>query len=145
MASFFVVQSFSQAKRGMKPDIPVQANSLAQARQMAERMAAYKPMVFATVTDGDPARAVLLANAIADAYVEYDRETRREASQQALSWLNQRAAELRTRLLSTREAMAGIVERILASRDASAPDVTSGRWATHTAAGSRANWHLTRV
>lgn len=54
MAEFFVVQSFSQAKRGMKPDIPVQASSLAQARKMAERMAAYKPMVFATVTDGDP-------------------------------------------------------------------------------------------
>lgn len=54
MAEFFVVQSFSQAKRGMKPDMPVQASSITQARQMAERIAAYKPMVFATVTEGDP-------------------------------------------------------------------------------------------
>lgn len=54
MAEFFVVQSFSQAKRGMKPDAPVQAGSILQARRMAERMAAYKPMVIATVTDGDP-------------------------------------------------------------------------------------------
>lgn len=54
MAEFFVVQSFSPAKRGMKPDVPVQANSIAHARQMAERIAAYKPMVFATVMEGDP-------------------------------------------------------------------------------------------
>lgn len=55
MAEFFVVQSFSPAKRGsMKPDIPVQATSVLQARRMAERLAASKPMVIATVTDGDP-------------------------------------------------------------------------------------------
>jgi hypothetical protein len=55
MAEFFVVQSFSPAKRGnLKPDIPVQANSILQARRMAERIAAYKPMVIATVTEGDP-------------------------------------------------------------------------------------------
>lgn len=54
MASFFVVQSFSPAKRGMKPDVPVQANSILHARRMAERLALHKPMVFATVTDGDP-------------------------------------------------------------------------------------------
>jgi capsular exopolysaccharide synthesis family protein len=65
-----------------------------------------------SVMDADGARAVMLANAIADSYVEYDRESRRDASQQALSWLNQRAAELRSRLLSTREAMAGIAERL---------------------------------
>lgn len=54
MAEFFVVQSFSPAKRGMKPDVPLQATSILHARRMAERMAAYKPMVFATVTQGDP-------------------------------------------------------------------------------------------
>lgn len=54
MAEFFVVQSFSPAKRGMKPDVPVQATSVMDARRMAERLAARKPMVFATLTDGDP-------------------------------------------------------------------------------------------
>lgn len=55
MAEFFVVQSFSPAKRGaMKPDIPVQATSVMHARRMAERLAQQKPMVFATVTDADP-------------------------------------------------------------------------------------------
>lgn len=55
MAEFFVVQSFSPAKRGaMKPDIPVQANSIIHARRVAERLAASKPMVFATVMEGDP-------------------------------------------------------------------------------------------
>lgn len=69
-------------------------------------------VVTISVKNGDPGRAVLLANAVADAYVEYDRENRREASQQALSWLNQRAAELRGRVLSTREAMASISDRL---------------------------------
>jgi hypothetical protein len=54
MAEFFVVQSFSPAKRGMKADIAVQANSVMHARRMAERLALTKPMVFATVMDGDP-------------------------------------------------------------------------------------------
>jgi capsular exopolysaccharide synthesis family protein len=69
-------------------------------------------VVTIAITENDAERAVLLANAIADAYVEYDRESRRDASQQALSWLNQRAAELRTKLLSSREAMASISERL---------------------------------
>lgn len=54
MAEFFVVQSFSPGKRGMKPDVPVQAQSIMHARRVAERLAASKPMVIATVTDGDP-------------------------------------------------------------------------------------------
>lgn len=54
MAEFFVVQSFSPAKRGMKADIAVQANSVMHARRMAERLALTKPMVFATMMEGDP-------------------------------------------------------------------------------------------
>lgn len=54
MAEFIVVQSFSPAKRGMKADIAVQANSVMHARRMAERLALTKPMVFATVMEGDP-------------------------------------------------------------------------------------------
>ncbi|MCP8895315.1 hypothetical protein KYK29_10245 [Shinella daejeonensis] len=55
MALFFVVQSFSPAKRGaMKADVPVQATSMMHARRMAERLAQQKPMVFATVIDADP-------------------------------------------------------------------------------------------
>ena len=54
MAEFFVVQSFSPAKKGMKPDVPVQATSIQHAKRIAERLALRKPMVFATVTDGEP-------------------------------------------------------------------------------------------
>jgi hypothetical protein len=54
MGEFFVVQSFSPAKKGMKADIAVQANSVMHARRMAERLALTKPMVFATVMEGDP-------------------------------------------------------------------------------------------
>lgn len=54
MAEFFVVQSFSPAKKGMKPDVPVQATSIPHARRLAERLALHKPMVFATVMDADP-------------------------------------------------------------------------------------------
>jgi capsular exopolysaccharide synthesis family protein len=65
-----------------------------------------------SVKDRDAAGAVERANAIANAYVEYDRDKRRKASEQALSWLNQRASELRGHLLSTRETMAAIAERL---------------------------------
>nr|WP_314091989.1 hypothetical protein [uncultured Shinella sp.] len=54
MAEFFVVQSFSPAKRGMKADIAIQVNSAMHAKRMAERLALTKPMVFATVMEGDP-------------------------------------------------------------------------------------------
>lgn len=54
MAEYFVVQSFSPAKRGMKADVPVPATSILHARRMAERLAVRKPMVFATVMEGDP-------------------------------------------------------------------------------------------
>lgn len=54
MASYFVVQSFSTGKGGMRPDAPIQAQSLPQAKRMAERLALQKPMVVAFARDGNP-------------------------------------------------------------------------------------------
>lgn len=44
MASYFVVQSFSTGKGGMRPDAPIQAQSLPL----------QKPMVVAFARDGNP-------------------------------------------------------------------------------------------
>ncbi len=54
MASYFVVQSFSSGKEGVVPDAPIQAQSIAHARRMAERMALTKAMVIAFMRDGNP-------------------------------------------------------------------------------------------
>lgn len=54
MASYFVVQSYSPAKGGMTPDAPIQAQSLLQAKSMAERLSLRKPMVLAFTRDGNP-------------------------------------------------------------------------------------------
>jgi len=53
MAAYFVVQSFSNGKGGMTPDAPIQAQSLLQAKRMAERLAERKPMVFAFTRDAN--------------------------------------------------------------------------------------------
>ena len=54
MASYFVVQSFSTGKGGMKPDAPIQAQNLLQAKRTAQRLALQKPMVIAFTRDGNP-------------------------------------------------------------------------------------------
>lgn len=54
MASYFVVQSYSAGKGGMSPDSPIQANSVSQARNLAQRLAEKKAMVIAFMRDGDP-------------------------------------------------------------------------------------------
>ena len=54
MASYFVVQSFSTGEGGgMSPDSPIQAQSLHQARRMAERLTEKKAMVIAFMRDGN--------------------------------------------------------------------------------------------
>jgi hypothetical protein len=54
MASYFVVQSYSPSKGGMTTDAPIQAQSLMQAKRIAERLALNKPMVLAFTRDGNP-------------------------------------------------------------------------------------------
>ncbi|MHC1549425.1 hypothetical protein [Phyllobacterium sp. K27] len=54
MSAFFVVQSFSKIKGGLRPDLPVQAQNTAHARRMAERLSLQKPAVVAFMREGDP-------------------------------------------------------------------------------------------
>ncbi|MET3648066.1 hypothetical protein [Phyllobacterium ifriqiyense] len=54
MAAFFVVQTFSKIKGGMRPDLPVQAQNTAHARRMAERLSLQKEAVVAFMREGDP-------------------------------------------------------------------------------------------
>ncbi|MBN9028895.1 MAG: hypothetical protein BGO05_10080 [Rhizobiales bacterium 63-7] len=54
MASYYVVQSFTSGKSGTFPDTPIQAQSVDQARRLAQRLAAKKEMVIAFMRDGNP-------------------------------------------------------------------------------------------
>lgn len=54
MASYFVVQSFSNGASGLSPDSPIQAQNLHQARRLAERLSLKKSMVIAFMRDGNP-------------------------------------------------------------------------------------------
>ncbi len=54
MASYYVVQSFSDANGGMSADSPIQAQSVAHARKLAQRLAEKKAMVIAFMRDGNP-------------------------------------------------------------------------------------------
>jgi succinoglycan biosynthesis transport protein ExoP len=59
-----------------------------------------------TVTSADPARAALLANAIANMYLVDKLDTRFEAAQRASAWLSDRLGELRNQLRASEEAVA---------------------------------------
>lgn len=55
MSAMFIVQSFSNGKRGrITADNPVQAQSRDHARRMAERLADRKPIVVAFMREGNP-------------------------------------------------------------------------------------------
>jgi len=56
--------------------------------------------------------SVFLANSIADAFVSYQAERRREASRAAVTWLNKEARELRANVERRNEAMSRIVGRL---------------------------------
>lgn len=53
--TYYVVQSFSKQGRTLRMDAPVQAQSEASARRMAERLAPRKQSVVAFARSGDPA------------------------------------------------------------------------------------------
>jgi succinoglycan biosynthesis transport protein ExoP len=59
-----------------------------------------------SVTDPDPDRAALLANAVADAYVVNKLDARLEGAKRASGWLSDRLVELREQLKQAEEAVA---------------------------------------
>jgi capsular exopolysaccharide synthesis family protein len=64
------------------------------------------------VEDGDAQRAAFLVNAVADAFIEYDRDRRRSAARSASSYLTQKENELRDKIRRQQEAMAEIVKQL---------------------------------
>lgn len=55
MSAMYVVQSFIAGKRGqLQADSPIQANSTAHARAVAQRLAVRKALVVAFQHEGDP-------------------------------------------------------------------------------------------
>jgi capsular exopolysaccharide synthesis family protein len=63
-------------------------------------------------TGGDPSTVAFLVNAVADAFVQYEIDQREEASRRAITWLNQKARELREQILRREEAMASLMPDI---------------------------------
>ncbi len=59
-----------------------------------------------SVTDPDPERAAMLANAVADAYVVNKLDARLEGAKRASGWLSDRLVELRDQLRQSEEAVA---------------------------------------
>ncbi len=59
-----------------------------------------------SVTDTDPERAAMLANAVADAYVVNKLDARLEGAKRASGWLSDRLVELREQLKQAEEAVA---------------------------------------
>jgi len=53
MAAYYVVQTYSPTKGGLRPDNPVMVNSTLHARRMAEKLARQKPMVIAFMREGN--------------------------------------------------------------------------------------------
>ncbi len=59
-----------------------------------------------SITDPDPARAAMLANAVADAYVVNKLDARLEGAKRASGWLSDRLVDLREQLRQSEEAVA---------------------------------------
>lgn len=54
LKTYFVVQSFSKDRAGVRMDAPIQAQSEASARRTAERLSSRKSSVIAFSRTGDP-------------------------------------------------------------------------------------------
>jgi capsular exopolysaccharide synthesis family protein len=76
----------------------------------------------------DPAHAAFLANAVTDAFLQYERDQRQAALRSAVAWLSQKTAELREKIHQGEEAMAGLVTRIgtIPRADVSSRDGVTG-------------------
>jgi polysaccharide biosynthesis transport protein len=57
------------------------------------------------ISDGKPERAAMIANAVADSYVEYNLDYKLEGARTATAWLSEQASELRRKLQASELAL----------------------------------------
>jgi succinoglycan biosynthesis transport protein ExoP len=69
-------------------------------RQLDVRRKGLTLILLVQFTDEDPVRAARVANATTDAYLDDQRESRREAARQTNEWLNSQVAELREQVVA---------------------------------------------
>jgi succinoglycan biosynthesis transport protein ExoP len=68
------------------------------ASQVAVRPLKDSRLALITVTDGKPQRAALIANTIADTYIEYNLDFKLEGARSAMAWLAEQEADLKRQL-----------------------------------------------
>jgi capsular exopolysaccharide synthesis family protein len=68
-------------------------------------------VLIVSYTSADPRKAAELANAFAEAYIDFGRESRVSNVQQATSWLGRRIEELREKVVASEEALRGFQAR----------------------------------
>jgi succinoglycan biosynthesis transport protein ExoP len=73
---------------------------------LAVRRAGLGYILAISITDPDPERAAMLANAVADAYVVNKLDARLDSARRASGWLSERLVELREQLREAEEAVA---------------------------------------
>ncbi len=78
-----------------------------------------------SAVSGERSTAAFMANAVADAYVSYEMDRRHNASRAAISWLSQKASELRDQIRRQEEAMARLRPKV-SQVSSSAPAASSG-------------------
>ncbi|MGO4340027.1 GumC family protein, partial [Labrys sp. KB_33_2] len=88
----------------MSPDMVAAVEGLKNAVLISRAGQAY--VINVSYTSDSPAKAMKLANAIADAYVVDKLDARFEAAKRASNWLNDRLVELRQQLRLSEEAVA---------------------------------------
>jgi len=101
-SDFFYVPEEGQARWEAKS---VEDTALALISRLTVEQAPDSRLVSVKVRDRDPERARLLANSIAQAYIEHTREERMGATGDALVFLGQRLDSLTTELQSSEQAL----------------------------------------
>ena len=88
---------------------PQDAERVAVVGRLAEALEASQdrraPIINITVTSGNPKKAVLLSNAVAEQYIVDQLEAKFEATQRATAWLNERVAGLKDKLEKSEAAV----------------------------------------
>src|SRR4051812_14454243 len=82
----------------MGPNHDLIALGRALASQVSVKPLKDSRLALITITDGKPQRAALIANTIADTYIEYNLDYKLEGARTAMAWLAEQEADLKRQL-----------------------------------------------
>ncbi len=103
LASYALIgETVARLARGREPDF-AQIEAAKDAIQIVPATGSHVVTIIAT--DRDPGHAALLANTLADVYIERNLAQKTEASSTALSWLELQSVELQAKLRESEQAL----------------------------------------